>query len=119
MLIDLMTPEGEKLVESGKKPWQVYPRPQMRRNSYVNLNGIWGFEAADWFPLFYTKKIQVPFCPESQLSGIKTHFAEGTGLYYRRIFRLPKDFCQDRVLLHIGAVDQECEIYVNQKKVGG
>ncbi len=118
MLIDLMTPEGEKLVESGQKPWQVYPRPQMRRESYVNLNGTWEFEAADYFPLFYGKKIQVPFCPESQLSGLKTHFSEGTGLYYRRVFRLPKDFCQDRVLLHIGAADQQCEIYVNQKKVG-
>ena len=113
-----MTPEGERLIESGNRPWQVYPRPQMRRNSYVNLNGTWEFEAADYFPLFYSKKIQVPFCPESQLSGIKTHFAEGMGLYYRRIFCLSKDFCQDRVLLHIGAVDQECEIYVNQKKVG-
>ena len=118
MLFDLMTPEGEKLVESGEKPWQVYPRPQMRRESYVNLNGIWEFEAADYFPLFYGRKIQVPFCPESQLSGLKTHFPEGTHLYYRRIFHLEKDFIQGRVLLHIGAADQKCEIYVNQKKVG-
>ena len=118
MLVDLMTPEGEKLRESGKRPWQVYPRPQMRRSSYVNLNGTWEFEAADYFPLFYSKKIQVPFCPESQLSGLKTHFPEGIHLYYRRIFHLPGDFCQDRVLLHIGAADQKCEIYVNQKRVG-
>ena len=117
MLVDLMTPEGEKLLETGEQPWQTYPRPQMRRDSYVNLNGQWEFQPADYYPLYYGKRIQVPFCPESRLSGIKKHFSEGIGLYYRRVFRLPKDFAQGRVLLHIGAADQICEIYVNQKKL--
>ncbi len=119
MLIDLMTPEGEELIASGKIPWDAYPRPQMRRGSYVNLNGWWDFtvSADGALPAQYDSKILVPFCPECQLSGIKQHFPEGSPLFYRRSFCLPEDFNQGRVLLHIGAADQFVQIYVNQKLV--
>ena len=116
-LAELTTPQGEAL--SGT-PWQVYPRPQMRRNSYVNLNGLWDFtvqENAD-LPNAYDRKIQVPFCPESQLSGIGTHFPDGHSLFYRKSFTLPDDFNQGRALLHVGAADQIAEVYVNQKSLG-
>lgn len=95
MLVDLMTPQGEKLQET---PWQVYPRPQMRRDSYINLNGEWQFSTND-----YAKcdRIRVPFCPESRLSGIGEHFQEGAALCYSRSFVLPKEFNRGRVLLHI------------------
>ncbi len=95
-------------------PWQEYPRPQLRRDSYLNLNGLWDFavttEAA---PQIYDREILVPFCPESSLSGISAHFAEGSGLWYRRSFRLPEGFHRGRVLLHIGAADQRAWVYVN------
>ena len=67
MLIDLQTPEGEELLSSGKTPWEVYPRPQMRRDSYVNLNGHWDFTVTGEkdLPEVYDHKILVPFCPES------------------------------------------------------
>ena len=69
MLQELYTTRGEKLTGT---PWQVYPRPQMRRDSYINLNGEWDFSTRDKrFPKNYEKKICVPFCPESALSGIK------------------------------------------------
>jgi len=118
MAAALMTKRGEALLRSGETPWTKYPRPQMRRNSYVNLNGEWDFAAQKEPPETYPQKIRVPFPPESRLSGIEQHFPEGTGLFYRRFFTLPEGFRKDRVLLHIGAADQICEVYVNQIPVG-
>ena len=116
MLHDLYTPEGENLTD---QPWDVYPRPQMKRNSYINLNGHWDFAVTEKrFPKKYDKTILVPFCPESLLSGIHEHFPEGHALCYRRTFTLPEGFPQGRVLLHIGAADQHLDCFVNDKKVG-
>ena len=119
-MVDLMTPQGEALLESGQIPWQIYPRPQMRRESYVNLNGYWDYTVSPHadFPAVYDSKILAPFCPESQLSGIKTHPKDGDYLYYRRSFSLPEGFCKGKVLLHIGAADQIAKVYVNQICVG-
>ncbi len=114
----LITKQGKQLMESDSAPWEIYPRPQMRRDSYVNLNGLWDFAVSETFPEQYSHTIRVPFSPESLLSGINKHFSEGTGLYYRRKFSLPEGFNTGRVLLHIGAADQTTEIYVNQTKVG-
>jgi len=120
MANQLITPRGEALLKSGETPWTVYPRPQMKRDSYVNLNGEWAFTVRQEksLPATYDRKIMVPFCPESRLSGIETHFPEGCYLFYRRNFVLLEGFCQGRVLLHIGAADQELTCYVNKKKVG-
>ena len=120
MPIDLMTARGQALLESGETPWQVYPRPQMKRESYVNLNGRWDFTVspAPDLPETFDQEILVPFCPESQLSGLKFHPEDGNYLFYRRRFTLPEGFRKERVLLHFGAVDQEAEVYVNQKPVG-
>ena len=109
-LTQLMTPQGENLSEV---PWTSYPRPQLRRESYVNLNGLWDFATCKGT---YTKKIQVPFCPESILSGIGTHFHENCALRYRRKFSCPEG--EGRVLLHIGAADQRLTCYVNGQKIG-
>ena len=110
MLHALYTPEGETLIGT---PWQVYPRPQLKRNSYVNLNGIWELEAeGNVMPIF------VPFCPESLLSGIGRHFPEGEDLVYRRRFTLPEEFRKDRVLLHFGAVDQIADVALNGVDLG-
>jgi hypothetical protein len=116
MPIDLMTARGQALLESGETPWQAYPRPQMKRSSYVNLNGRWDFTVspAPALPEGYDQEILVPFCPESQLSGLKFHPKDGAYLCYRRNFALPEGFRKARVLLHIGAADQIAEIYVNQ-----
>ena len=117
MFHDLYTPQGEAL--SGT-PWNVYPRPQMRRGSYANLNGQWEFTVTQSpaLPDSYDRQILVPFCPESLLSGIKTHFPEGSSLWYRCYFRLPENFHKGRVLLHIGAADQSLVCYVNNQKIG-
>ncbi len=116
MLCDLYTLRGENLTGT---PWTVYPRPQMRRDSYLNLNGEWDFAVTDKnFPQKYYKKINLPFCPESALSGIKTHYPEGNVLCYRRFVTLPENFNRGRVLLHVGAADQHLECFVNEKKLG-
>ena len=108
MLVDLYTSRGENLTGT---PWTVYPRPQMKRDSYINLNGEWEFAVNEE----KQGNILVPFCPESLLSGVKKHFAEGSRLCYRRKVTLPEGFNCGRMLLHIGAVDQIADVYVNEK----
>ena len=110
MLQDLYTPRGENLTGT---PWDIYPRPQMKRESFLNLNGLWDFAAED-----YEGKILVPFCPESFLSGVNRHFGEGEALKYSRRFTLPEGFNKGKVLLHFGAVDQNMICFINQQLVG-
>ena len=110
-LAKLTTTQGAALSET---PWQIYPRPQLKRDSYLNLNGTWELKADG-----YQGPIRVPFCPESQLSGVEKHFSDGSTLIYRTSFTLPGGFDRGRVLLHFGAVDQIAEVYVNQVFVGG
>ena len=115
-MVDLYTPQGEQISSA---PLQSYPRPQMRRESYVNLNGWWAFTVSSQaqLPVCYDRQILVPYCPESLLSGIHTHFPEGSSLFYRRLLPIKKPENGNRILLHFGAVDQYAEIYVNQKLV--
>ena len=110
MLHNLYTPEGEALQGT---PWEVYPRPQLKRDSYVNLNGVWDFAVSekDAIPAF-NKCITVPFCPESLLSGLKRSVKPGSYLFYRRNFSVKPQ--AGRLLLHVGAADQVADIYVNQ-----
>ena len=111
MLVDLLTKQGEGLLASNETPWAVYPRPQMRRGSYLNLNGDWEFSTS----CHHNGTIHVPFCPESKLSGIHQHFSDVGVMTYCRKFVLPADFHKGRVLLHFGAVDQEATVCLNKK----
>ena len=117
MLHTLLTPAGEHLPAL---PWPDYPRPQFRRQSFFNLNGRWDFAVTenDAPPAAFDREIVVPFCPESVLSGVGTHFAEGSSLWYRRRFTLPEGFVRNRVMLHVGAADQLLEGWVNGVPVG-
>ncbi len=101
-------------------PWAVYPRPQMKRDSFFCLNGTWDFDVTQKaeIPAEFSRKITVPFPPESALSGIDELFSEKNRLYYKRSFSLPEGFVKERVLLHFGAVDQTCEVYLNGEYVG-
>jgi len=120
MLQKLWTVQGEKLRDNPElQPWNAYPRPQMKRESYLNLNGYWDFAVSSWetFPKEYTKTIRVPFCPESQLSGIEKHYPDGSFLFYRRKLTLLEGFNRGKVLLHIGAADQIADVFVNGQQV--
>lgn len=112
MSVRLYTKEGKNL---SAQPWNVYPRPQMKRDSFLCLNGEWDFAVNE---RVYTHKILVPFAPESILSGIEEVFSDYDTLWYRREFEIPKDFIKDRVILHFGAVDQKTEVFVNGAFVG-
>ena len=110
--VDLLTKEGRTLPEV---PWNVYPRPLMKRNSFLCLNGKWDFSicnSEDDEPL-YDKTITVPFAPQSILSGVHQLISDNDVIYYRRAFTLPGGFLKDRVIIHFGAVDQIAEVRVN------
>ena len=114
----LFTPWGETLDRDN--PLSEYPRPQLKRDSYVNLNGRWEYaiRSDGTAPERYDGEIIVPFSPESLLSGVGRQVMPGDKLWYRRSFRLENGFKRDRVLLHFGAVDQECEVFLNGELVG-
>ena len=94
-------------------PWNEYPRPQFRRDSFFCLNGPWRFAVNGT----EAGEILVPYPPESKLSGAPTP-QPGDQLTYEREFSLPDGFRKDRVLLHFGAVDQECTVYLNDIELG-
>ncbi len=96
-------------------PWNEYPRPQLRRDSFFCLNGEWEFAVGEEK---YDRTIQVPFCPECVLSGIGAVFPEEQTRYYRRTFTLPDGFQNDRVLLHFGAVDTVARVTLNGAFLG-
>ncbi|MBQ8356337.1 MAG: glycoside hydrolase family 2 [Clostridia bacterium] len=97
----------------------VYPRPQLRRDSFFSLDGIWNFSAEPrGAKPDFDKRIRVPFPPESALSGIHHVYPDGTELCYHRKFELPDGFCRGRVLLHIGAADQVAKVWLNGHFLG-
>ena len=103
-----------------------YPRPQFRREQWLNLNGSWQFAfdnekagvAAHWERLGHELPltIQVPFCPESKLSGIEDT-SRHEYIWYKRRFTIPTDW-QGRIILNFGAVDYRSKVYVNGQLVG-
>ena len=98
-----------------------YPRPQMVRAQWQNLNGLWDYvvlDAAAGRPDTYAGRILVPFPIESQLSGVTRPVTDKQRLWYRRTFRAPALERGARLLLHFGAVDWDAGIIVNGKSVG-
>lgn len=106
-------------------PWNAlkeYPRPQLVRKRWQNLNGLWDYaitvkDAAA--PAKYEGKILVPYPIESALSGVKKSLQPGQNLWYRRSFTTQPPSSGERTLLHFGAVDWQATVYVNGKAVGG
>ena len=96
-------------------PLPEYPRPQLRRESFYNLNGVWDYAvtASPDVPDRWDGEILVPFSPEAPLSGAVRGPGRDEYLHYRRMFSLPDGFRKDRVLLNFGAVDQVAEVFVN------
>lgn len=106
---------------SPDKVWPEYPRPQMVRKEWQNLNGLWDYAIAakaDAQPAAWEGKILVPFPIESALSGVMRKVDEKQTLWYRRSFAIPAAWKGKRVLLHFEAVDWEATVWVNAKELG-
>jgi hypothetical protein len=108
-------------------PWSSYPRPQLRRAQWLCLNGSWQYQggktvasarnpaAALAFPA-NAEQIRVPYCPESQLSGIQR--PQETNMWYQRPFTLPAAWRGQQIMLHFEAVDYQATIFVNGQLAG-
>jgi hypothetical protein len=98
-----------------------YPRPQMTREAWQNLNGLWDYairpKAAEQ-PTKFDGEILVPFPVESALSGVMQRVGADNRLWYRRLFDVPNAWAGQKVLLHFGAVDWETTVWVNGKQLG-
>jgi len=101
-------------------PLPEYPRPQLVRDTWVNLNGVWehAFTDSPDRTASYDGPIVVPFSPEAELSGVGRQLQPDEWLWYRRSFTAPVPPPGGRVLLHFGAVDQTCTVWVNGHEVG-
>lgn len=107
-------------------PRSEYPRPQMVRDAWINLNGLWEFEFDHgqsgrarklYEAAAFSQQIMVPFCPESKLSGIE-YKDFMSAVWYRREFSVPSDWSGKQIWLHFGAVDYDSEVWINGVSIG-
>lgn len=115
----LMTEWGEKVTPGNA--WNEYPRPQLKRSEWLNVNGLWEYcilpkESAK--PEIFTGNILVPFAVESSLSGVGKPVLPTEKLWYRRTLEIPKSWEHKKVILHFDAVDWESSVWLNGKLAG-
>lgn len=102
------------------KPWLEYPRPDMVRNKWINLNGLWDYSVTlkDTKPEKWDGKILVPYPIESAISGVKKRVSENENLWYKRTFKIPTFWSNKRILLNFEACDWETIVWVDGKEAG-
>jgi len=108
-----------------KQTLNEYPRPQLERDSYICLNGLWEYaiRKEETIPENFDGQILVPFSPETEKSLVNKVVTPEDYLFYRLNISLPEQFIKDKIIIHFGAVDQIAELFVNEqfvlKHVGG
>lgn len=111
---------SQEIKNPDRANWE-YPRPQMLRSRWMHLNGSWKYVVsprdAETMPPT-ERRIFVPFPLESPLSGAGRTILERDALWYSRTFVIPDDWKGETILLHFGAVDRECDVFVNGIKAG-
>lgn len=115
----IMTPWAKDVSTENVLP--EYPRPQMVRKQWINLNGLWDYTVVpkeQQQVTSFDKKILVPFCIESALSGVKKPLLPGEKLWYKKNFFIPRELAGQKILLNFGAVDWETTVWVNEREVG-
>ncbi len=108
-------------VTADKTPWDIYPRPLMERDRWLNLNGLWNYAITPkgaHRPAVTEGEIMVPYPVESALSGVGRTVGPDSVLWYERTFEIPAAWKDNDILLHFGAVDWKCSVWVNDVLVG-
>ncbi len=113
---DLKTPFEE--AAKGDEWAREYPRPQMKRDSYLSLCGVWDLSVEKKGVVTPLSEIIVPFSPETRLSGVNRTLAKNEQYIYEKAFELTEGFVKDKILLHFGAVDQIAEVWLNDVYLG-
>lgn len=116
---DLMTRWGKEVTPDNA--WRSYPRPQLKRDRWLNLNGLWDYaiaKAAAPQPARMDGQILVPYPVESKLSRVARRVTPDDRVWYRRSFTVPQDWAGEHVMLNFGAVDFAATIWVNGAGVG-
>ncbi|AKQ46171.1 hypothetical protein TH63_11890 [Rufibacter radiotolerans] len=120
-------PVGDKIKTKWAKnvnpgnAWQEYPRPQLKRADWKNLNGLWEYaiqKKGQPQPKQFQGKILVPYAVESSLSGVGKPLLPDQELWYRTTFSVPSSWKDQNAILHFEAVDWQTTVYLNGKKVG-
>ena len=107
-----------------KNVWKEYPRPQLERKEWMNLNGPWKYvirNSSDLNPIgpeSFDGYILVPFPLESSLSGVMKNLTSNEVIYYEKTVLIPKDWEGKNILINFGAVDWKCEVFINRRRVG-
>ncbi len=117
----ILTPWGEKV--NPENPHPEYPRPQLeRKGNWQNLNGLWQYSITPKdrgeIPTTWDGDILVPFAVESALSGVGKRLSKDQALWYNNEINIDKNVRKGNVLLHFGAVDWQCDVYVNGQHIG-
>ena len=98
--------------------WQEYPRPQLKRDSYISLCGSWQLSVKKDTMTQLVGEITVPYPPESRISGINRPLAEDEQYLYKKVFSLDENFIRSKTFIHFGAVDQIARVWINNKFAG-
>ena len=127
--ISYWKPKGDKLKTkwgqnlNARKAWTEYPRPQLERKEWLNLNGIWSYTIGRINhpkPEKIDGKILIPFPLESSLSGVMRTISDIEIIWYEKDIEIPKKWNEKKILIHFGAVDWKCELFINniENKIG-